>query len=179
MFSHFLSNPGSSGVDDNLHYIKKVKSCFLDIQVSVWFSVWLFGYINIGTIRVFKGFGPVSVTGNSVPVRFFGSGFFLPSATVCVMASHVEVMAWAREAHVTAFFVQIWYVNVFLSLFSFQKWNCAIKKLDKCQTMTGDNSLYVNLRSCSIFIKTTDQIVICYRYLWSKSYRDQLTNLKI
>ena len=119
MFSHFLSNPGSSGVDDNLHYIKKVKSCFLDIQVSVWFSVWLFGYINIGTIRVFKGFGPVSVTGNSVPVRFFGSGFFLPSATVCVMASHVEVMAWAREAHVTAFFVQIWHVKLLMCFFFF------------------------------------------------------------
>ena len=35
-----------------------------------------FGYKNIGTVRIFEGISPVPVLGISVPVRFFGSGYF-------------------------------------------------------------------------------------------------------
>ena len=33
-----------------------------------------FGYKNIGTVRVFKGIGPVLISG--ISIRFFSSGYF-------------------------------------------------------------------------------------------------------
>ena len=57
MFSLFLITSGLSGVDEHI---------FSDIRVTIQF----FGYRNIGTIRVFEGFGPISVSVSVNLVRF-------------------------------------------------------------------------------------------------------------
>ena len=68
MFSLFLITSGLSGVDEHI---------FSDIRVTIQF----FGYRNIGTIRVFEGFGPISVSVNLVRFRFgFSVPVFLPKA---------------------------------------------------------------------------------------------------